>query len=180
MPTILHTVLAAAVAAALVGTTAPASELNADGVPVPAAVSRHDAFHDASLIGDLAGRWAGKGTAVYPGGRSEALRCVALYARDRGPGQMRQVIRCKGTDMELKLGGSWTVKDGAIVGTWTEETYSLSGKLRGAAVPTGFDVKATSTFADATVEVRMSGCRQDIVMTFTQQVDSMKLALRKC
>ncbi len=157
-----------------------ASELDATGVPVPAAVTAHDAFHDTSLIEDLAGRWAGNGTAVYPDGRNEALRCVALYKRDLAPGQMRQAIRCKGADIELKLGGSWVVKDGAISGTWTEDTYSLSGNLSGSAVPTGFDIKATSTFADATVAVRMSGCRQDIVMTFTQQVDQMKLSLRKC
>ncbi len=159
---------------------AAASELDAAGVPVPAAVTAHDAFHDTSLIADLAGRWAGSGTAVYPDGRNETMRCVALYVRDHGPGQMRQVIRCKGADIELKLGGNWTVKQGAIVGTWTEDTYSLSGNLSGASVPTGFDVKATSTFADATVAVRMSGCRQDIVMTFSQQVDHMTLALRKC
>jgi hypothetical protein len=159
---------------------ATASELDAEGVPVPAAVTASDAFHDTSLIEDLSGRWAGSGTAFYPSGSSEALRCVALYVRERVPGQMRQVIRCKGASMELKLGGRWGVKDGTISGTWTEDTYSLSGKLNGAAVPTGFDVKATSTFADATVAVRMSGCRQDIVMTFTQQVDKMKLTLRKC
>lgn len=176
----IRSLIAAALALAVACNGVAASELDAAGVPVPEAISANNSFHDLSLIADLAGRWAGKGTAVYPGGRSEALRCVALYVRDRAPGQMRQVIRCKGADMELKLGGSWTVKNGAIAGTWTEDTYSLSGKLNGTAVAAGFDVRATSAFADATVAVRMSGCRQDILMTFTQQVDHMKLALRKC
>ena len=180
MRTPLRTLVTAALALGLACGGTLASELDAAGVPVPAAVTAQDAFHDTSLIEDLAGRWAGNGTAVYPDGRNEAMRCVALYKRDQAPGQMRQAIRCKGADIELKLGGSWVVKDGAISGTWTEDTYSLSGNLSGAAVPTGFDVKATSTFADATVAVRMSGCRQDIVMTFTQQVDQMKLSLRKC
>ena len=176
----LRPLLAAALASALAYPAALASELDAEGVPVPAAVTARDNFHDASLIEDLAGRWAGNGMAVYPDGRSEAMRCVALYVRERAPGQMREVIRCKGAEIELRLGGKWTIKDGAISGTWTEDTYSLSGKLSGSSVPTGFDIKATSTFADATVAVRMSGCRQDIVMTFSQQVDQMKLALRKC
>ena len=82
--------------------------------------------------------------------------------------------------MDLKLGGSWSIKNGAIAGTWTEETYSLSGNLSGNAAPSGFDVKATSTFADVAVAVRMSGCTQDITMTFSQQIDRMHLALRKC
>ena len=159
---------------------APASELDASGVPVPAAVSAGDSFHDLSLIEDLAGRWAGAGTAVYPDGASEALRCVAVYARERVAGEMREMIRCKGANLELKLGGNWAVKNGTIAGTWTEDTYSLSGRLNGFSVPAGFDFKATSTFADASVSVRMSGCRQDIVMTFSQQVDHLKMALRKC
>ena len=176
----IRPLLTAALLATLLCQPTAASELDAAGVPVPVAVTTRDAFHDSSLIDDLAGRWAGNGTAVYPDGSSEPLRCVALYVRDHAPGQMRQVIRCKGTDMELKLGGNWTLKNGAISGTWSEDTYSLAGKLDGTAVPTGFDVRATSTFADATVAVRMAGCRQDILMTFTQEVDHMKLSLRKC
>jgi len=172
--------LAAALAFGSAGGATAASELDAAGVPVPAAVTARGGFHDSSLIEDLAGRWAGNGMALYPDGHNEALRCVALYLREGAPGQMRQAIRCKGADIELKLGGSWTVKGGAISGTWTEDTYSLAGDLNGAAVPAGFDVRATSTFADATVAVRMSGCRQDIVMTFSREIDQMTLALRKC
>ncbi len=176
----LRLILATTLLLTLVLPAAAASELDATGVPVPAAISARDAFHDRSLIEDLAGRWAGNGTAIYPDGSSEPLRCVALYVRERAEGQVREMIRCKGTNMELKLGGNWAVKNGTIAGTWTEDTYSLAGKLNGLAVPTGFDIKATSTFADASVSVRMSGCRQDIVMTFSQQVDHLKMALRKC
>ena len=163
------------------------TELDANGVPVPMPVSANAAFHDTSLIEDLAGRWSGQGSALYTDGSSEKLHCVATYIPEgtRGRpaavlGQMQQVIRCKGVNMELKLGGTWTIRDGAISGTWTEETYSLAGNLTGNAVPTGFDLKATSTMADASVAVRLSGCTQDIVMTFTQEVDRLHVALRKC
>jgi len=163
--------------------SAQAAELDANGVPVPIPVAATSSFHDSSLIGDLVGRWSGQGSALYTDGTSEKLRCVATYSptgSSPSASQMQQVIRCKGANMELKLGGSWTLRSGAISGTWTEETYSLAGKLTGKAVPTGFDLQATSTFADASVAVRLSGCTQDIVMTFTQQVDKMHLALRKC
>ena len=157
------------------------SELDPNGVPVPTRVSASAGFHDASLVADLAGRWSGQGSALYTDGTSEKLRCVATYVPEAGGAtQMRQNIRCTGANMELKLGGAWSVHNGAIAGTWTEETYSLAGKLTGRAMATGFDLKATSTFADASVTVRMSGCSQDIVMTFTQQVDKMRLTLRKC
>jgi hypothetical protein len=178
--------LAAAVFASVL-VPAWGAELDANGVPVPTPVSAKAAFHDTSLVGDLAGRWSGQGSALYTDGTTEKLRCVATYIPEDARsgtagvlGQMQQVIRCKGANMELKLGGAWTIRDGAIAGTWTEETYSLSGKLTGKAVPSGFDLKATSTFADASVAVRLSGCTQDIVMTFTQEVDRMHLALRKC
>jgi len=175
-------------AALLASAMAPAfaAALDADGVPVPTPVSAAAPFHDASLIEDLAGRWSGQGSAIYTDGSTEKLKCVATYVPDgaRGglavPGQMQQVIRCKGVNMELKLEGAWAIHKGAIAGTWTEETYSLAGKLNGQSVPSGFDLKATSTFADATVAVRLSGCTQDIVMTFSQQVDKMHLALHKC
>ena len=162
--------------------TARGSELDGNGVPVPTPVSAAAGFHDASLIEDLTGRWSGLGSALYMDGSTEKLRCVATYIRESGGAttQMRQNIRCKGSNMELKLGGAWSIRNGAIAGTWTEETFSLSGDLTGRAVPDGFDLKATSTFADASVTVRMSGCTQDIVMTFTQQVDRMHVALRKC
>ena len=167
--------------------SASGSELDAHGVPVPTAVAATNSFHDTSLIEDLAGRWAGQGTALYTDGSSEQLRCVAIYvpepltkASAPGPAEMRQSIRCKGSNMELKLGGAWAIRNGTIAGTWTEETYSLAGKLTGRAVPAGFDLKATSTFADASVVVRLSGCTQDIVMTFSQEVDRLHVALRKC
>jgi len=158
-----------------------ASELDPNGVPKPTPVSSAAGFHDVSLVEDLAGRWSGAGSALYTDGSSEKLKCVATYVPEAGAGnQMRQNIRCNGSNMELKLGGAWSVHKGVIEGTWTEETYSLAGKLAGRATPSGFDLKATSTFADASVTVRMSGCSQDIVMTFTQQVDKMRLTLRKC
>ncbi len=160
--------------------SANAAALDADGVPVPTPVSAQAAFHDASLLQDLAGRWSGIGSALYTDGSSERLRCVATYVPERLGTAVHQVIRCKGTAMDLKLGGAWAIKDGSIAGTWTEETYSLSGSLNGQAAPAGFDVKATSTFADVSVAVRMSGCTQDITMTFSQQIDRMHLALHKC
>ena len=156
------------------------SELDTNGVPVPTRVSAASGFHDASLIDDLAGRWSGTGSALYTDGTSEKLHCVATYAAAAGSNGLHQNIRCTGSNMELKLGGDWSVRNGAIAGTWTEETYSLAGKLTGHAVPTGFDLSATSTFADASVAVRIKGCAQDIVMSFTQQVDKMRLTLHKC
>jgi len=175
----------ASTAAGILG-GASAGELDANGVPVPTPVSAAASFHDFSLIEDLAGRWSGQGSALFTDGTSEKLHCVATYvaaaARSgaAGPGEVQQVIRCKGANTDLKLGGAWTIRGGAIAGTWTEETYSLSGKLSGRSVPTGFDLKATSTFADASVAVRLSGCTQDIVMTFSQDVDRLHVALRKC
>jgi len=166
---------------------APAAEFDLNGVPVPTPVAATAPFHDFSLMADLAGYWSGQGSALYTDGSSEKLHCTATYSLQGShggpagaPGEIQQTIRCKGSNMELKLGGSWTVRDGTIAGTWSEETYSLSGRLTGKAVPSGFDLKATSSFADASVAVRLSGCSQDIDMTFTQQVDKMHLALRKC
>lgn len=159
---------------------AGAGERDANGVPVPIPVSAQTAFHDISLLQDLAGRWSGIGSALYSDGSNEQLRCVATYSPDRKGPAVHQAIRCKGAAMDLKLGGAWTIKDGTIAGTWTEETYSLSGSLNGKAATAGFDVKATSTFADVAVAVRLSGCTQDIVMTFSQQIDRMHLALHKC
>jgi hypothetical protein len=166
---------------------APAAELDANGVPVPTPVAATSPFHDFSLIEDLAGYWSGQGSARYTDGSSEKLHCSATYSVKGAhagsaapPGEVQQTIRCKGSNMELKLGGTWTIRDGSIAGTWSEETYSLAGRLIGKAVPSGFDLKATSSFADASVAVRLSGCTQDIQMSFTQQVDSLHVALRKC
>ena len=166
---------------AIASSSVHASEFDGNGVPVPIPVSATPAFHDASLIADLAGRWSGLGSALYSDGTTEKIKCVATYVREgAAPTQIHQNIRCSGSNMTLKLGGAWNIRDGAIAGTWSEETYSLSGNLTGHAVPSGFDLKATSTFADASVTVRMSGCTQDIVMTFTQEVDRMHITLRKC
>ena len=173
-------VIAAAALLALSLPVSSASELDESGVPVPTAVSASGNYKALALIEDLAGRWAGSGTATYPGGRTEALKCVAVYQRAQAPGEMREVIRCRGAEMQLKLGGVWAVKDGTISGSWTEETYSLSGRLHGVQVPSGFDFKATSTFADASVSVRMAGCKQEITMAFSQQVDKLSMLLRKC
>jgi len=168
-------------------TTAGAAELDANGVPVPTPVAATSPFHDYSLIQDLGGYWSGQGSARYTDGSSEKLHCVATYAVHGPhdgpagpPGEVQQTIRCKGSNMELKLGGTWTIRDGTIAGTWSEETYSLAGRLTGKAVPAGFDLKATSSFADASVAVRLSGCTQDIEMSFTQQVDKLHIALHKC
>ena len=157
-----------------------ASQLDANGVPVPEQVAPSGSFHDSSLLSDLSGRWAGSGSATYTDGSSERLKCVVTYMPDPVGAHVRQMIRCRGDSMSLQLAGHWSIKDGAIAGTWQEDTYSLSGTLSGHSGPDGYRILAESTFADAKVDVHIVGCEQDIVMRFSQQVDTLQAVLRKC
>jgi hypothetical protein len=164
----------------LATTSVEASELDTNGIPVPTMVSARSDFGDRSLIEDLAGRWSGSGSARYTDGSNESLRCVVTYAPQHQAGDMRQNIRCKGVNFELELRGAWSIKAGHIAGTWNETTYSLEGTLTGASVADGFNIAATSSFADAKVNVRIDGCQQNITMRFSQQVEILKAVLKKC
>lgn len=168
--------LAAAAIVAALATGLQAAESDIDPATIPAPVEARDIY----LVQGLSGRWSGAGSAQFSDGSAETLKCVVTYIPTDDATSVRQSIRCKSRSLEIQLAGAWAIDDGVITGTWEERKYSLSGSLRGRSEHGGFNFKASNLFLNANVNVKVTGCVQDIVMRFSTQVDLLTAALHKC
>ena len=132
------------------------------------------------IVIGLQGRWAGNGEAQFKDGKHEPFKCVVVYFTDKAGDKVRQTIRCNSERLDLNLENEWKVSEGSITGTWHETKYELKGTLLGNLDPDGYNLYAENEFANATISVRTSACKQDIVMKFSKEVDLLTAQLKKC
>ncbi len=152
----------------------------ASALLMPVAALGTAAPTSGELVTSLIGRWAGPGEAQYKDGKHEAFKCVVTYFTDKQGEKVKQTIHCTSESLELQLESAWAVKEGSITGTWHETHYELKGTLLGSMDPQGYSLYAENEFANATISVRTSACKQDVVMKFSKQVDVLTAQLKKC
>src|SRR5262245_17632463 len=92
-------------------------------------------------IGKLAGRWAGDGTMVPTYGRNERFRCSVTYAVGEDASRIRQHLRCQGEETSFDAVTRLDIEAGRVTGVWAENTYSITGTVRGWVTKTGFDIR---------------------------------------
>jgi hypothetical protein len=127
----------------------------------------------ATTIGKLVGRWAGDGTMVPAQGRSEAFRCIIVYAAGEEASRIRQHLRCQGGETRLDAVTRLDIHNNRITGVWSESTYSLNGTVRGMATRDGFDIRLQSSFFNARMTVTATACEQSVKLV-PEDVAGMK------
>ena len=93
------------------------------------------AANAAGLFADMAGSWRGEGWVTWSTGETEILRCTATYEVTDEGNKIVQNLTCATdtTKLVVKSTISFRPAAGAIVGTWSETTYGVNGRVSGSA-----------------------------------------------
>lgn len=150
-----------------------------------AAIAASPAFSDASpedSVRGLAGRWAGQGTLTLASGPAEAFQCVMTYFPSADGSQMKQNLRCKGSQSKLEAATHLSIKGGNVTGKWEDKVYSLNGTVSGTMKEGGYDLVLDSQFFRAKMVVVGSSCEQSVKLVpgDTSEMKEMAAVLKRC
>lgn len=128
----------------------------------------------------LAGSWSGGGTIQMTNGNTEKLRCRANYNVGGGGASVTQDLRCASDSYRVDIQSNVALNGSAIVGTWTETSRGVSGRISGRL--SGSDITAqiaSPTFA-ASLSIGTRGASQSVSIRVNGgDVSSVSLALKK-
>ena len=115
----------------------------------------------------LLGWWIGNGRLGFTNGKTETVRCRAVYRALKTGQQLRQVVRCASASGKVEVESSITLDDEKLHGTWSEKTYNFNGDLTGRMVPGGFRVKVSGSDVKANMTVVVRGDRHLVEIQFS-------------
>jgi hypothetical protein len=115
--------------------------------------------HSASLA-SLNGYWSGGGKITPLKGGAYKVSCRATYKV--AGSNLTQNLRCAGGDYKFSSSFSVTMRGSRISGSWTESTYSASGRMSGTATASSIRAAISGDKFSGRMSVRISGSRQSI------------------
>ena len=109
----------------------------------------------------LKGSWSGGGSVSFSSGESEKLRCTARYTG--GGSNLGFNMKCASSSAQINLTGDLS-GGSKVSGSWSENSYSLSGNASGSASGTSVRVKISGG-ANGYLTLSVSGSRHTIALS---------------
>jgi hypothetical protein len=110
----------------------------------------------------LAGSWSGTGTVKLTEGGRQRIRCKSAYQLpDRTALALR--LTCASDTYKITLIGTMEYRDGAVTGSWSEETRKVEGKFSGRLNGNQMILNTSGVIA-ATLTVTTTGPRQTVLL----------------
>ena len=81
----------------------------------------------------MSGSWSGSGTITTSNGNKERIRCRAKYDVDGAGSSLDLTLRCASDSYNFELQSNATHSNGAVSGTWSENTRRVGGNIEGSA-----------------------------------------------
>ena len=81
----------------------------------------------------MSGSWSGSGTITTSSGTKERIRCRAKYDVDGAGSNLDLTLRCASDSYNFELQSNVTHSNGAVSGTWSENTRRVGGNIEGSA-----------------------------------------------
>lgn len=125
-------------------------------------------FSVAPAFRPFLGWWIGNGRLGFTNGKTEMVRCRAVYRALQTGQQLRQVVRCASASGKVEVESLIELVDDSLRGTWSEKTYNFSGDLTGQTVPGGFRVKVSGQDVKANMTVVARGDRHLVEIKFRE------------
>jgi hypothetical protein len=141
----LKSVLTMAAAAALLGFAARPSTVQAFSSPFTA----------------MSGSWSGTGTITTSNGNKERIRCRAKYNVDGAGSSLDLTLRCASDSYNFELQSNATHNNGAVSGTWSENTRHVGGNIDGNAHGNAISLRVSGVIS-ATLGVSTNANQQSI------------------
>jgi len=129
----------------------------------------------------LAGSWSGGGVIKKSNGSSERIRCRSTY-EPVGGAQLALRLRCASDSYNFDLTANVVYEGGAIGGSWSEASRSVSGNISGRANPNGSQIQAAAQAAgfNANLSISTRGGRQSVVIVSPgSEVSEVSVAMER-
>lgn len=136
-----------------------------------AATQNHYANADGRLppkLEPFVGWWIGEGRLGFRDGKTENVKCRAVYRRAKEFAGLNQTIRCATNSGTVEIVSKIELDGDDLVGRWDERKYGLSGVLKGNAVPGGFRVEVSGSDLHANMTVLARNDRQVVEVQFNE------------
>jgi hypothetical protein len=114
----------------------------------------------SASMGNLNGYWSGGGRITPLKGGAKNVSCRATYKV--AGGSLTQNLRCSGGDYKFSSSFNVTMRGSRISGSWTESTYSASGRMSGSASPSSIRATISGDKFSGRMSIKISGSRQSI------------------
>ena len=128
------------------------------------------------------GRWAGWGRITLDSGKTENMKCVAVYKIKSGGNAASQSFRCSSTSYRFDAKADYKVSGGKVSATWNEAIYNMAGNIAAKLTGTGLQgmIRAT-TWAGRIKISHLGRCRQTLVVTPRQlEIRSLTVDMKRC
>ena len=91
----------------------------------------------------LSGSWAGAGTITTSSGAKERIRCRAKYNVNGSGSSLDLTLRCASDSYNFELQSNCNHSNGAVSGTWSENTRHVGGSVEGSARGNNINVRVS-------------------------------------
>jgi len=115
----------------------------------------------AGPFAGLAGTWSGGGAVTLDDGSKERIRCRARYDVDGGGSSLGLMLRCASDSYNFELQSNATHRNGAVSGTWAENTRHVGGNIDGSARGNAINLRVSGVIS-ATLGVSTNANQQSI------------------
>lgn len=137
--------LAVAAAAGFLGLAVSAGSVQASNSPFTA----------------MSGAWSGGGVIIMASGTKERIRCRANYDVGGGGSNVDLRLRCASDSFNFELQSNASHSNGAVTGTWSENTRHVGGNIEGSARGNAINVRVSGVIS-AMLGVNTNGNQQSI------------------
>jgi hypothetical protein len=144
-----------------------------------ASFSASASYAQSGPFAGLAGVWSGGGVVTLSDGSTERIRCRASYAVGANGGGLNQTLTCASDSYKFDLRSNVVAEGGALSGTWSESSRSISGTLQGRGSNGNFQVVASAPGFDASISLTTRGNKQSVVISAQSQFKGATIALSR-
>jgi hypothetical protein len=125
------------------------------------------------------GAWSGSGQFRLEDGRTERIRCTALYS-SRGGATLGLALRCASAGNKIELRAKLVARGSRVSGSWEERSYSASGQVSGVAAGNSLRLAINGGALSGFMVVTTNGRSQSIsVRTDTSALRGVNISLRR-
>ena len=111
-------------------------------VALPASVQA-----SSSPFSAMSGSWSGGGVITMASGTKERIRCRAKYDVDGGGSSLDLTLRCASDSFNFELQSNASHSNGAVTGTWSENTRHVGGNIEGSARGNAIHVRVSGVIS---------------------------------
>jgi hypothetical protein len=95
----------------------------------------------------MSGSWSGAGVITMASGTKERIRCRAKYDVDGGGSNVDLTLRCASDSFNFELQSNASHSNGAVSGTWSENTRHVGGNIEGSARGNAIHVRVSGVIS---------------------------------